>query len=100
MRSAGLRNKPIDRRRLNMKDRSDYNNSGEYGNKAQALSRVRQYRGRQAYQRNLPTNTQGRTPGSGSFGPRDRKVQGMPKFEGVPSTKAPSAKGDLFKKKS
>ena len=81
-----------------MKDRSDYNNSGEYGERATALSRARQRRGQQAYAANLPPNTQGRTPGSGSFGPRNRRVEGMPKFEGVPSTKAPSAKGDLFKK--
>ena len=99
MRSAGLRNKPIDRRRLNMRDRSDYNNSGEYGERATALSRARQRRGQAAYARNLPTNTQGRTPGSGSFGARDRRVEGMPKFEGVPSTKMPSPKGDLFNKK-
>ena len=82
-----------------MRDRSDYNNSGEYGERAAALSRARQRRGQQAYARNLPPNTQGRTPGSGSFGPRDRRVEGMPKFEGIPPMKAPSAKGDLFNKK-
>jgi hypothetical protein len=98
VRSAGLRNKPIDRRRLTMRDRSDYNNSGAYGNASQALSRARQYRGRQAYMQNKAPNTQDRTPGSGSFGPRDRRVEGMPKFEGVPEMKMPSAKGDLFEK--
>ena len=67
MRSAGLRNKPIDRRYLNKRDRSDLNQSGEYGRQAQALARTRAYKGAQAYQENRPPATTTRRPGSGSM---------------------------------
>ena len=97
MRSANLRNKPVDRRYLSDKDKSDYNQSGEYGRRATALSRARGRRGQIAYERNRPMNTQGRTPGSGSFGARDRRIEGIRKFEGMPNIKTPSPKGDLFK---
>ena len=107
MRSAGLRNKPVDRRYLSDQDKSDYNNSGEYGNAARALSRARQYRGNQAYQRNRPPNTQGRTPGTGGFTvglgaqqARNRQIgaQKNKQYEGFERYNAPSSKGDLFKK--
>ena len=113
MRSAGLRNKPVDRRYLRDKrsdptsERKMYNQSGEYGNAARALSRARQYRGQQAYSRNTPPNTQGRTPGTGGFTGglgvqqarfREMGVQRNPdRFENLASYKAPSNKGDLFK---
>ena len=67
MRSAGLRNKPIDRRYLNKRDRSDLNQSGEYGRQAQALARTRAFKGAQAYQENRPPATTTRRPGSGSL---------------------------------
>jgi len=107
VRTAGLRNKPVDRRYLSDQDKSDYNNSGEYGQAAKALSRARQYRGQQAYQRNRKPNTQGRTPGTGGFTGglgvqqarfREMGVQRNPeRFENLASYKAPSNKGDLFK---
>ena len=106
MRSAGLRNKPVDRRYLSDKDKSDYNNSGEYGKQARALSRARQYRGIQAYRNNRPMNTQGRTPGTGGFTvglqaqqARNREIgvaRNPDRFD-LDSMKKPSSKGDLFK---
>lgn len=101
MRSANLRNKPVDRRYLSDQDKSDYNNSGEYGRRATALSRARGRRGQMAYQENRPKSTQTRTPGSG----------GMNKGIGVQQKrlgkygddrksdfklKAPSNKGDIY----
>ena len=67
MRSTNLRNKPVDRRYLSDKDKSDYNQSGEYGRRATALARARGRKGQMAYQANRPMNTQGRTPGTGGF---------------------------------
>ena len=99
MRTNNLRNKPVDRRYLSDKDKSDYNQSGEYAARATALSRARGRKGAMAYEANRPMNTQSRRPGTGSFGPRDRTVKPMPTYEGVPDMKAPSAKGDLFKEK-
>ena len=106
MRSAGLRNKPVDRRYLSDQDKSDYNNSGEFSKAATALSRARAYRGRQAYQRNRPMNTQGKTPGTGGFTvglqaqqARNREIgvaRNPDRFD-LDSMRAPSSKGDLFK---
>lgn len=106
MRSAGLRNKPVDRRYLSDQDKSDYNNSGEYGQAAKALSRARQYRGQQAYQRNRKPNTQSRTPGTGGFTAglgaqqaRNRQIgiaRNPDRFENVASYRKPTNKGDLY----
>ena len=41
MRSAGIRNKPVDRRYLSDQDKADYNNSGGYGRAATAVKRAR-----------------------------------------------------------
>ena len=65
MRTSGLRNGPVDRRYLSDQDKSDYNNSGEYGERASALNRARQYRGQMAYQQNRPKSTVTSTPGTG-----------------------------------
>ena len=65
MRTAGLRNGPVDRRYLSDQDKSDYNQSGEYGERASALSRARQYRGQMSYQQNRPQRTVTSTPGTG-----------------------------------
>ena len=101
MRSAGLRNKPIDRRRLNAKDRSDYNQSGDYASHASALSKARARRGQMAYQQNRPMNTQGRTPGSGSFNVKGEIQQRRLAKYGESrksdfQIKPPSNKGDMF----
>ena len=67
MRSTNLRNKPVDRRYLNDKDKADYNQSGEYGRRASALSRARGRKGQMAYEANRPMNTQSRTQRSGGM---------------------------------
>ena len=68
MRSAGIRNKPVDRRYLSDQDKADYNNSGGYGRAATAVKRARAYRGNMAYKNNRPPRTVERTPGTGGFG--------------------------------
>ena len=55
-----LRTKPLDRRYLNARDRSDWNNSGAAGKQQQALARVKMWRGAQAYEANRPMNTKPR----------------------------------------
>ena len=102
MRSANLRNKPVDRRYLSDKDKTDYNQSGEYGRRATALSRARGRRGQIAYERNRPMNTQGRTPGSGSLNAKGEIQQRrLGKFgqdnKSEFQIKPPSNKGDMFK---
>ena len=103
MRSTNLRNKPRDRRYLNEKDRADYNQSGEYGNRASALARVRGYKGQMAYEANRPMNTQSRTPGTGGFSAGIGIQQQRLKEFGASrrsefSVKSPSKKGDIFGK--
>ena len=102
MRTAGIRNKPVDRRYLNDKDKADYENSGGFGKAAQAVSRARAYRGSMAYSQNRPRRTVTRTPGTGGMSKgigyqqdRLRKVgqDNSNKF----SLKSPSPKSDLFK---
>ena len=60
-----LRNKPIDRRRLSAQDRHDYNKSGAHQSRVNALKKVKQWRGQQAWQANSPKKTQVHTPGTG-----------------------------------
>lgn len=101
MRSTNLRNKPVDRRYLSDQDKRDYNQSGEYSSHATALSRARQRRGQMAYQSNRPMNTQGRTPGSGSFNAKGELQQrrlgkyGQSKRSDF-QVKPPSNKGDIY----
>jgi len=68
VKTAGIRNKPVDRRYLSDQDKSDYNNSGEYSKRASAVKRAKSYRGNMAYQNNRPKSTVTRTPGTGGFG--------------------------------
>lgn len=68
MQTAGIRNTPVDRRYLNSQDKSDYNQSGAYGERAQAVSRARSRRGNIAYQKNAPQRTVVHTPGTGGYG--------------------------------
>ena len=103
MRTAGLRNKPVDRRYLSDRDKSDYNNSGEYRQRATALSRARSRRGQIAYQSSRPMNTTTRTPGTGGFTVGIAAQQGRLRNYGQNKqsefqVKAPSSKGDMFKK--
>ena len=68
MKTAGIRNTPVDRRYLSDQDKADYNNSGEYARRAGAVKRARAYRGGMAYEQNRPIRTVSRTPGTGGFG--------------------------------
>ena len=103
MRSTNLRNKPVDRRYLSDKDKADYNQSGEYGRRAQALSRARGRKGQMAYQANRPMNTTSRRAGTGgNFKGIDVQQARMREYgasrRSEYQVKPPSNKGDLFKK--
>ena len=79
MKSAGLRNKPIDRRHLSMDERQTYNASGEHGDRVTALKRTKAYKGQMAYAQNKPMKTTTTTPGTGGVNKgigiqRQRKV--------------------------
>lgn len=100
MRTAGIRNKPVDRRYLSDQDKNDYN-QGAYGKAAQAVSRTRAYRGNMAYQRNRPPATVTRRPGTGSMGGGIQVQQRRLGEYGASrqsdfKLKSPSNKGDLF----
>ena len=80
--STRLRNTPIDRRRLNMQDRSDFNRAGGNNSREQAISRVKSYRGAVGRMRNIPRNTQVHTPGTGGFTNREPGYRG-PDYSGI-----------------
>ena len=67
MQKFGVKNGPVDRRRLSDQDKGDYNGSGAYNERAQAVGRTRAYRGNRAYQAKRPIAATERTPGSGSL---------------------------------
>ena len=101
MRSAGLRNKPIDRRYLSDQDKGDYNNSGEHSNRARALAYARGRRGQIAYQASRPMNTTSRTPGTGGFtagiGAQQNRLREYGRNRKSEfQIKAPSSKGDMY----
>ena len=66
MRTAGIKNTPVDRRYFSDQDKSDYN-QGAYQDRARAVGRARQYRGGLAYQANAPKRTVVHTPGTGGM---------------------------------
>jgi len=79
VKSAGLRNKPIDRRYLRDDERETYDASGDYNARASALKRTKAYKGQMAYEQNRPIRTVTRTPGTGGMNTgigiqRQRKV--------------------------
>ena len=79
MKSAGLRNKPLDRRYLRDDEREAYDASGDYNARASALKRTKAYKGQMAYEQNRPIRTVTRTPGTGGMNSgigiqRQRKV--------------------------
>ena len=67
MRTAGIKNKPVDRRYLSDQDKNDYN-QGAYQDRARAVGRARAYRGNMAYRQNAPQRTVVHTPGTGGWG--------------------------------
>ena len=68
MQKFGVKNGPVDRRRLSDQDKSDYNGSGAYGERAQAVGRTRAYRGMRAYEAKRPQASTPQTPGTGGMG--------------------------------
>ncbi len=75
MQKFGVRNGPVDRRRLSDQDKQAYNSSGAYGERAQAVGRTRAYRGRRAYDAKRPIASTPHTPGSGSLNPNGESIQ-------------------------
>ena len=63
MKSTNLRNKPIDRRRLNKQDREQYNPAP----RQQAVARARMRKGNLAYDAHAPRGTQEHKPGTGGL---------------------------------
>ena len=60
-------NKPIDRRRLNMKDRSDYNQGGGYGAQMTAYKRARAFNAQNKMLNNMQQSTTTQRAGTGGF---------------------------------
>ena len=63
MKSTNLRNKPVDRRRLNAQDRESYRPN----NRASALAKARQRKGQMAWDNKVTRGTQEQKPGTGGF---------------------------------
>ena len=80
--STRLRNTPIDRRRLSMKDRQDFNYGGGNDSRETAIRRVKAYRGNVARNNNTPFRTQVHTPGTGGFTNREPGYAG-PDYSGI-----------------
>ena len=68
MRKFGVKNGPVDRRRLSDQDKSAYNRSGAYGERATAVARTRARRGNMAYKAKAPVAATAQEPGSGGMG--------------------------------
>ena len=68
MQKFGVKNGPVDRRRLSDQDKAAYNQSGAYGERATAVARTRAYRGNMAYKAKAPVAATPQTPGSGGMG--------------------------------
>lgn len=60
-------NKPIDRRRLNMRDRADYNRGGGYGSEMSSYKRTRAMNAQNAIRSSRQPRTTSQTPGTGGF---------------------------------
>ena len=68
MQKFGVKNGPVDRRRLSDQDKQAYNSSGAYGERAQAVGRTRAFRGRRAYDAKRPIASTPQAPGTGGMG--------------------------------
>ncbi len=75
MQKFGVKNGPVDRRRLSDQDKQAYNSSGAYGERAKAVSRTRAFRGRRAYDANRPIAATENTPGTGAYNPDGESIQ-------------------------
>ena len=63
MKTTNLRNKPLDRRRLNAEDRAQY----APRQKAKSVAQARQRRGQLAWNNKVDVGQQERRPGTGGF---------------------------------
>ena len=63
MKSTNLRNKPVDKRRLNAEDRGQY----QSGSRQQAVARARQRKGQMAWSGKVNVGKQEHKPGTGGF---------------------------------
>ena len=75
MQKFGVKNGPVDRRRLSDQDKQAYNQSGAYGERAQAVGRTRAFRGRRAYDAKRPIASTPQTPGTGAFNSYGEGIQ-------------------------
>ena len=75
MQKFGVKNGPVDRRRLSDQDKQAYNQSGAYSERAQAVGRTRAFRGRRAYDAKRPIASTPQAPGTGSFNPDGEGIQ-------------------------
>ena len=62
-----FRNTPIDRRRLNMRDRRDLDKGGGRQSEERAQNYLKAYKGKVAYQGKKPIKTTAQTPGTGGM---------------------------------
>ena len=62
-----FKNTPIDRRRLNMRDRDNYNRGGGYGSEMSAYKRTRAMNAQNALLANRQQSTTTQRPGTGGF---------------------------------
>ena len=65
MKTTNLRNKPVDKRRLNAQDREQYKRSD--GPRQQAVARVRARKGQLAWDKNVQRGRQEHKPGTGGL---------------------------------
>ena len=75
MQKFGVKNGPVDRRRLSDQDKQAYISSGAYGERAQAVGRTRAFRGRRAYDAKRPVASTAQAPGTGAFNPDGERIQ-------------------------
>ena len=71
MKTAGLSNTTVDRRRLTAQDRAQY----QPRNRARQVARARLNRGNLAYSRNATVGRQEMKPGSGGYNPAGIQTQ-------------------------
>ena len=95
MQKFGVRNGPVDRRRLSDQDKEAYNSSGAYGERAQAVGRTRAYRGRRAYDAKRPIASTPQTPGTGGLGVGLGAQQSRNREIGVNKRKSESFRPDM-----
>ena len=65
MKTTNLRNKPVDKRRLNAEDKEQYKRSDS--SRQQAVARVRAHKGQLAWSDKVNVGRQEQNPGTGGF---------------------------------